>query len=204
MKKSKIFKGIILSAIICIASISCHKDKEEIKVPVTSVKLNKHEISLTVGSKEALLPTIMPANATNKKVTWKSKDANVANVDAVGFVTGVAEGTTVVVVTTADHGKTDSCTVTITAKQIPVTGVSVAPQSAKLDAGKTVQINATVMPDNATNKKVTWKSDKTDIATVDENGLVTGVAAGTTIITATTEDGGKTATCEITVEAASI
>ncbi|MDR1552890.1 MAG: Ig-like domain-containing protein [Prevotellaceae bacterium] len=200
MKKSKIFKGIILSAIVCIASISCHKDKEEIKVPVTGVKLNKHEISLNVGSKEALLPVIMPANATNKKVSWKSADAKIAKVDAAGFVTGVAEGKTIIIVTTANNGKTDSCKITITGKPVSITGVSVKPETAKVETGKTVQINATLAPADATNKKVTWKSDKESVATVDASGLVKGIAAGKANITVTTEDGGKTAACEVTVE----
>ena len=65
-------------------------------------------------------------------------------------------------------------------------------------------LTATVAPDNATNKKVTWKSDKPEIATVDASGKITGVKEGEATITVTTEDGGKTATCKVTVEAATI
>jgi uncharacterized protein YjdB len=204
MKKSKIFKVIMLSAIISVASISCDKDKQEAKVPVTGVKLNKHDISLVIGSKEVLLPNVLPANATNKKVTWKTKDAKIATVDATGSVTAISEGKTNIIVTTVDNGKTDSCVVTVTSKSIPVTGISVTPATANVEVNKTVQITATVAPANATNKKVTWKSSNETVATVDANGLVTGKAAGTATVTVTTEDGGKTATCAITVAAASV
>ncbi|MDR0755093.1 MAG: Ig-like domain-containing protein [Prevotellaceae bacterium] len=199
MKKSRIFKGIILSAMICIASVSCQKHKNNVHVPVTGVQLNKHDISLVVGSKEVLLPNVLPANATNKKVTWKSNDTKIATVDAAGSVAGVSEGKTVIIVTTADKGKTDSCIVNVTAKTISVTGISVTPTTASIKIDGTAQITATVAPPEATNKKVTWKSSDEKIATVDATGLVTGKAKGSATVTATSEDGGKTATCEVTV-----
>ncbi|MDR2292107.1 MAG: Ig-like domain-containing protein [Prevotellaceae bacterium] len=199
MKKSRIFKGIILSAMICAASISCQKNKDHVNVPVTGIKLSKHNTSLVVGKKEVLLYNVLPANATNKKVTWKSKDTKIASVDATGSVTGVAEGTTVIIVTTVDKAKTDSCTVTVTKQTVAVTGVTVTPTTASVKAGESVQITATVAPAEATNKKVTWKSNDDKIATVDANGLVAGKAKGSAVVTATTEDGGKTATANITV-----
>ena len=84
---------------------------------------------------------------------------------------------------------------------VAVTGVTVAPTEATIKVGKTVALTATVLPALATNTNVTWESDDTDIATVD-NGVVTGVADGTAHITVTTEEGSHTATATITVEAA--
>lgn len=84
-------------------------------------------------------------------------------------------------------------------QKISVKGVSLNATTATVEAGNKYQLTATVQPTNATNNKVTWSSDKTDIATVDENGLVTAKAAGTANITVTTEDGSKTATCTVTV-----
>lgn len=81
----------------------------------------------------------------------------------------------------------------------PVTGVTVAPASLALTEGDSSMLTATVAPDNATNKTVTWTSSNPAVATVDANGKITAVAAGTATITATTEDGGKTATCAVTV-----
>lgn len=82
---------------------------------------------------------------------------------------------------------------------IPVTGVTVSPTSLSLTAGQTGQLTATVQPDNATNKNVSWSSSNTSVATVNSSGLVTAVAAGNATITVTTQDGGKTATCAVTV-----
>ena len=98
--------------------------------------------------------------------------------------------------------KTGSGTVTPGVDQkISVKGVTLNETTATVEAGNTYQLTATVQPTNATNQKVTWSSDKTDIATVDKNGLVTAKAAGTANITVTTEDGSKKATCVVTVTA---
>ncbi|MEE0951781.1 MAG: InlB B-repeat-containing protein [Paludibacteraceae bacterium] len=85
----------------------------------------------------------------------------------------------------------------------PVTGVSLNKTSTTLEIGGTETLTATIEPNNATNKNVAWSSSNTSVATVDANGLVTAVAAGTATITVTTEDGNKTATCAVTVNAAS-
>lgn len=85
----------------------------------------------------------------------------------------------------------------------PVTGVSLNKTTTTLEIGEKETLTATIEPDNATNKDITWSSDATSVATVDENGVVTAVAAGTANIAVTTEDGNKTATCAVTVNAAS-
>lgn len=81
---------------------------------------------------------------------------------------------------------------------VSVAGVSLDKESAELEVGGTLALKATVAPDDAANKNVSWKSDKEEVATV-ANGTVTAVAAGSAVITVTTEDGGKTASCTITV-----
>lgn len=89
--------------------------------------------------------------------------------------------------------------VTYTAETVHPTGVSVSPSTASVEAGSTVQLTETVTPSNATDKSVSWSSSNTAVATVDSSGLVTGVAAGSATITATTNDGGFTASCAVTV-----
>ena len=169
--------------------------KSEI-IGVTGVSLNKDKLNLAVGGNETLIATVTPENATNKNVTWSSSNTAVATVDANGKVTAVSVGTTTVTVTTKDGGKTATCAVTVT---IPVTGVSLNKTELTLPAGSTETLIATVTPDNATNKNVTWSSSNPAVATVDSNGKVTAVSAGTATITVTTVDGGKTATCAVTV-----
>lgn len=167
-------------------------------VAVEGVSLNKSSLSLVQDASETLIATVTPNNATDKSVTWTSSNPGVATVDSTGKVTAVAAGSTTITVKTTDGEFTATCTVSVTAK-VAVTGVSVSPTSKTLNKGETVTLTATVSPSTATNKNVTWSSNNTSIATVDSEGKVTGIAAGTATITVTTADGGKTATSTITV-----
>lgn len=169
-------------------------------VKVTGVTLNVKEVSLMVGAKETLKVVVAPENATNKRVSWSSNKTDVASVDGQGVVTAHKAGEALVTVKSEDGGKTATCNVTVKAEKVAVTGVKLDKTEHTLAVGGTVTLVATVTPEGATNKKVSWKSDKTDIATVDENGKVTAVKAGVAKITVTTEDGKKTATCTITVK----
>lgn len=169
-------------------------------VKVTGVTLNVKEVSLMVGAKETLKVVVAPENATNKRVAWSSNKTDVASVDGQGVVTAHKAGEALVTVKSEDGGKTATCKVTVKAEKVAVTGVKLDKTEHTLAVGGTVTLVATVTPEGATNKKVSWKSDKTDIATVDENGKVTAVKAGVAKITVTTEDGKKTASCAITVK----
>jgi len=173
-------------------------------VAVTGVTLNKSSLSLVVGGSESLTATVAPSNATNKAVSWKSSDAAVATVDNSGKVTAVKAGSATITVTTSDGSKTATCSVTVTAKAVSVTGVSLDKSSLNLKVGESQAITAKVSPDNASDKKVTWSSSDSKVATVDDNGKVSAVAPGTAVITVKTSDGGKTATCSVTVEAISV
>ena len=169
------------------------------EISVTEVTLNKSETTILVGGNETLTATVLPENATNKKVTWKSDKPEIATVDAAGKVTGVKAGEATITVTTDDGGKTATCKVTVSDKEIKVTGVKLNKSETSLLVGGNETLTATVLPEDATNQNVTWKSDKPEIATVDANGKVTAVKVGEATITVTTEDGGKTATCKVTV-----
>ncbi|HMG94497.1 MAG TPA: Ig-like domain-containing protein [Chryseolinea sp.] len=90
------------------------------------------------------------------------------------------------------------------ASTIAVTGVTVTPSAASLSVNGTTQLTTTVSPSNATNKNLTWTSSNAAVATVNNNGLVTAIAAGTTTITAKTVDGNKTAACNVTVTTSTV
>ena len=173
-------------------------------VNVTDVSLDRTELTLTEGETETLTVTVKPDNADNRKVTWSSDKTEIATVDGAGRVTAVKAGEAVVTVTTEDGGKTASCKVTVKAKAVNVTDVSLDRTELTLTEGETETLTATMKPDNADNKKVTWSSDKTEVATVDGAGKVTAVKAGEATVTVTTEDGGKTATCKVTVKAKAV
>lgn len=178
---------------------SCTVTVTQGNVPVTGVTVFPNSGTVAINGTLQLTANVQPSNATNKKVTWKSLNENIATVDQNGRVTGKAAGTATILVTTEDGGKSATCTVTVTPSTIPVTGVTLDRSTASIGINATLQLTATVQPTNATNKAVTWTSSNTNIATVDANGKVTGKAIGTAVITVKTNDGGKTATCTVTV-----
>ena len=164
---------------------------------VTGVTLDKTTLTLNKGQAKILTPTIIPSNATNKEVRWSSSNKAVAGVGSNGKVSAYAPGTATITCTTRNGGFKATCKVTVV---IPVTGVTLNKTTYEMSKGKTVTLKATVKPSEATNKKVTWKSSKTSVATVDSSGKVTAVGKGTATITVTTKDGSFKAVCKITVK----
>lgn len=180
------------------------KEAEPQPVPVESVSLNKDTLSLEVDGEETLIATVNPDDADDRTVTWSSADEAIAKVDETGKVTAVGEGTTTI--TAAAGGQSATCAVTVNAKTpvtVTVTGVELTPTELTAKEGDTLEkLVATVKPEDATNKNVTWTSSNEAVVTVDGEGNVTIVGEGEAIITVTTEDGSHTATCTITVSAA--
>ena len=169
-------------------------------INVTGVTLDKSTLSLEEGATDNLVATVAPSTATNKAVSYASSNTDVATVDGNGQVTAVASGTANIEVTTEDGGKTATSTVTVTAKQIPVTGVTLDKPTLSLQVGATETLNATVEPNDASYKAVGFTSSDDTVATVDNDGLVTAVAPGTADITVESiADGSKTAKCTLTV-----
>ena len=256
-------------------------------VAVTGVSLNKTALTLEEGSSETLTATVSPDNASNKSVTWKSSATDIATVDDSGKVTAVKIGSATITVTTADGGKTASCSVTVLDKavivitgntaQVPVQGgtaefniqyntsynveieqsanawlhfvetkamqsgtlifkvdanygdartgkatvkdtrgraepiilsfeqepfiavssVQIIPDTAELEIGETLKLVATVLPEDATDKAVTWKSSNIGIVSVDDEGNITPLGYGETTVTA--KAGDKEASCLVRV-----
>ena len=167
---------------------------------VKSVSLNESTLEIDLGENSTLTATVMPYNAVDKSVTWESSDTDVATV-ANGVITAVGVGETTITVTTVDGGFTATCIVTVVDNSIHVTGVSFENDTETIEQNDTITLVPIIAPTNATNTNVTWESSDTDVATVDSNGVVTGVMPGEATITVTTEDGNFTATCVITVTA---
>jgi len=169
-------------------------------VPVASVSLNKITSAILTGTTEQLTATVLPADATDKSVTWASDAPTIATVSATGLVTALTNGSANITVTTVDGSHTSTCAYTLTTA---VTGVTLAPATVTLSlAGTTTQqLTPTVAPATASVQTVTYVSSAPAIATVSASGLVTAVAAGTANITVTTTDGSKTAVSAVTVTA---
>lgn len=172
---------------------------EPVKPVVTSITLDKSALQVETSKTATLTATVTAEEGADKTVTWSTSDGSVATV-ANGVVSGVKAGTATI---TAKAGeKTATCAVTVVdpaPTTVAVTGVTLNPTTLELEVGETGTVAATVAPENATDKTVTWSSDKTDIVTVDSTGKVTAVKEGTTTITA--KAGEKTATCTVTVKA---
>ena len=163
--------------------------------PLTSVAVNPSTAMVGVGDTTRLSAVILPANATNRKVSWTSSNTAVVGVDANGLVKGMSPGTATITATTDEGRRTASSTVT--AYNIGVTAVTL-PSTASVGVNNTATLAATIVPANASNKALAWSSSNAGIVSVDQNGVLTGVAPGTATVTVTTQDGGKTATSTVT------
>ena len=169
-------------------------------VDVASVSLAPSELTLAMGGTAVLNATVLPADATNKEVTWASSEPKVATVDKDGKVSAVGVGEATITVTSkADSTKFATCAVIVT--YADVTSVSLDKETLDLTKGETAALTATVEPATA-DQTVIWKSDNEDVATVDNSGKVTAVGVGKAIITATS--GGMTAECKVTVSYAEV
>ena len=165
---------------------------------VKNITLSSSSLELSVDETEILSATITPSNA-RQIVKWRSSNEEVATV-AGGVVSAVGEGTATITCSATDGTeKTATCEVTVTKKMILVTDITLSESSLELEAGNTRTLEATVIPDNASNGNVIWSSSDEAIVTVSE-GVITAVSVGTATITCSAADGsGKTATCKVKV-----
>ncbi len=170
-----------------------------VKVIATGVELDKTSFKVYETKSKSLKATIMPENATNKSVTWKSSDTAIATVDKNGKVTGKKPGTVYISATTANGKHTAKCKVTVL-KIIYSEKVKLNKTTLTLDDGKSFVLDATVLPENTTTKTVKWSTSNKNIVTVDAYGEVTAVAPGTAYIYCKTKDNGTTAKCKVTVK----
>ena len=173
-------------------SASCLVTVAKSVIPVTSITLDQTSVTLEKGASVMLTATVSPSDATDKTVTWTSSDPTIASVIQDGTVKAMKGGSASI---TAKAGEVSAtCRVTVTT---PVSGVSLDRSSVSLEVGQKTVLVATVSPDDATEKAVSWTSSDPSIASVDGNGVVSALKKGVTTVTASV--GGKSATCTVTV-----
>lgn len=174
-------------------SVSEESEAVIIPEPVTGIEVAndyKH-MGLFVGGSGKIRYSVLPGNATNTNVTFKSLNEKVATVDANGVVTGVSEGNADIVITTEEGGFEAKCTVRVDG--IDARGIErVGDKTVTMGLNQTRQLQVKITPSDTTNKNVQWTSSNNSVATVDSNGVVTSKNSGSTIITATTHNGLKT------------
>lgn len=184
-----------LPALLLLLACACGEPAlEPQNIPVTSVSVSPSSLEMTVGGTATLKATVSPSDATEKNITWKSSDAAVVAVSGNGELSAKSAGTATVTATAG--GKSGSSTVTVIQETIPVSSVQVTPSQLDIFIGEEKTLSVKVLPDNATDKTVTWTSSDPSVATVSE-GTVKGLKEGTATVTASS--GGKKAECRVTV-----
>lgn len=218
-------KRVLLSCLIVVVIVSSLSGCTPAPVhnPVTALSLDKEKVTLEgIGIILQVNASISPSNATNQSVSWKSLDNSVATVDR-GYIKSVAVGTTMIEAISEDGNKVARCEVTVTKAastgtgtpstpptggtgtpatptKVVATGVTLDKTTLQLKpSGTQATLVAAISPSNAENKSVRWTSSNTAVATVTQHGQVSPLTKGSTTITVTTEEGGHSASCVVTV-----
>lgn len=174
--------------------------QQDLPAAPTSISFTESTVNLREGGASATLNVNMLPSYDSRIVTWSSSNTSVATVRN-GVVTPVSVGTTTIRAATY-NGLSASCTVSVTKESVPVTGVSLVPSELQLTTGgKTAALTYKVTPQGADVESVKWESDNKAVATVNSNGKVTSVGAGSTNIRCTV-NGSQSAVCHVTVYAA--
>lgn len=202
MKKLTL-KGFLSVTLLMIvgafAIASCDDDNVEKPKVITEVSLDKANLSLTEGETATLVATLSPKGSKDA-ISWSSDNTQVATVSSSGEVKAVAEGSATITAS-LKNGNKATCKVTVAKKQAQAeenkTTISLDHTKASIKMGETLALKVTLAPENAKDK-ITWSSSKEAVAKVDDKGVVTAVAEGEAVITASLENGNK-ATCTITV-----
>jgi uncharacterized protein YjdB len=166
--------------------------------PITGISLNKSKLVLPVGSVEKLEASVMPTDADISELTWESSRSTIATVDSSGNVTAINPGEAFIRIKNKTGDISAFCIVTVIQ---PVTGVEIGYGASEAFAGETINFGGHVLPDNATNKNITWKSSDESIATIDNTGNVKTLKPGIVWFTVTSEDGHYTSSSKLIVKA---
>lgn len=162
------------------------------------ISLDKTSLTLHGNESQQLTATVLPADAS-QELMWTSSDESVATVSQSGLVSAVAAGNAVITATTTD-GTDLSASCDVTVLQVQAESIQLNVTTAGLNEGSTLQLTATVLPEECNIKTVAWESNNPSVATVDSNGLVTTHSVGTATITAITTDGSNlSTTCTVTL-----
>ena len=167
-------------------------------VKVQSISLKSTTEILTKGSTKTIYAVYNPSNVTDKVLTWSSSNTGVATVSE-GVVKAVGTGVATITAKSRDGEKTASCTVVVTDKNSQMKEITLKTTEETMEKGENTTIYAVYNPSNVNDKVLYWITSNPKVATVSE-GVVKAVGKGTATITAISKDGGKTATCKITVE----
>lgn len=187
-------KLLFLFAILMLIAVgSCSSEHD---VAITGIRLDKTTLTLQKGEQGKLVASVTPEDVTNPEIVWKSSDPSIVAVDMNGSINAVAAGTANIIASTKDGKISASCLVSV---KVNVSSIQLQQNTVTLEKGTSIRLIAEVKPNDATDKKLNWKSDNPNIAEVDEDGNITAINGGNTIITVMSGDGKITETCFVSV-----
>lgn len=190
--------------VIVISTENCNiKDECTVTVlqPTTGISLNKSDLEIIEDESIHLIASVVPDDASNKNVNWTSSDVSVAMVSPDGTVYALKPGQATIMATTVDGGFVALCKISVKPKKVTATAIRLSRTEGTIAIGETLQLNATIEPENVTNKTIRWTSTNPNIATVNADGIVQALAEGSTqIIATTTDESNLSAICNVTVE----
>lgn len=179
----------------------CNKQKNDVDNDVAlEIILNRTKITIEEGETFLLTAKLSPESATESAIVWSSEDPGVATVSAEGELAGVKAGETVITAALSDGNVNATCLVTVLKPaSVAVTGVKINYDGDALNlfTGTSFKLSATVEPEDATDKKLTWTVDKTDVATVDADGKVSAAKQMEGEATVTVSAGGESASLKV-------
>ena len=196
MYMKKIIWTFLSIFMLLIGFTSCSKDDDgPATVSVTGITLDQSVLNISKGETVRLKATVTPSHATNQTVTWRTLNNLVAAVDQDGSVTATGGGTTEIFAKTEDGQFLASCTVNVV---VNVASITLSESEISIKKGESKTITATVHPDDATEKGLTWSTNNPNIATV-ENGVIRAINGGSAIITVASPNGDVKTTCFVKV-----
>ncbi|MGM9686799.1 MAG: Ig-like domain-containing protein [Bacteroidaceae bacterium] len=175
------------------------KVSKTIVVKVMSpISFDAESYSLNKGDNVKLILNYLSDDLKGKPLIWNSSDTSIASVSIDGIVTAIKSGTVTVTVKDSENRYEAKCSIVVF---VSVESVVLNVTDLRLPKGKSFQLEATILPEDAENKNVNWKTSDSSVVLVDDNGLIQGIKLGSATITATTEDGQLTASCGVEVTA---
>lgn len=177
---------------------------EGTEVPVTAINLSQSALNLGTGDNHTLSYTLTPSNTTQTELSWSVSPSGIVSIDN-GVINALTSGTCTITCSSVDNPNVSAtCSVTVEARAIKITNISLSNNELAIDNGSSVTLTATITPSDATNKTITWSANNSNVTLI-PNGLsctVTGSAIGSSVITAASNDGSNiSATCNVTVNA---
>lgn len=185
------------------ATVSGNDVPTEPEVKVNELDLGDYSDKMTVGEKQLLSVTVLPLNASDATITYSSSNTDIATISGMGRITAVTIGKTIITVTAGEVSQ--SFELQVTAEEdtnIHVTDIEIGEHESELEVGKTLTLSGTVIPSNATNSTITYKSSNPTVATVSSTGVVKGIGKGDVVITLSAD--GVSKNVSLTVKVATI